>query len=188
VWEQHLADLQELMRRGLGRGPRPSAAKAPPAPAWLANAGPNFARNAKVSVATSKDAALHPPALLTDGVADLADNKGRWLSSNQPPHEIELTFDQPRAVGAARVISGYADDGQVVAPLRAFTFQWLDGQTWRDIPGAGAAANADPAWSATFAPVTTTRLRLRVTGADGGIARIWELEVYGPRGIGVPPM
>ncbi len=184
IYESHLAELQALMRRGVGRqpatpleekAPKP-AAKHPPAaaaPAWLAQAGPNLARAAAV-------AAPGAAALLTDGQANLADNSGRWLGKAELPQIVEFTWRAPVTLGAARVISGYTQGGKLVAPLTGFALQWHDGAAWKDIPGTATQDNADPFWSRTFAPVQTARLRLCITKTQGHTARVWEVEFYGP--------
>lgn len=186
VYEQHLSELQELMRRGVGKNPEASPdyenqgegrrklgePTVIAQPAWLAQAGPNLAIMAKVSVPDG--------GLLNDGQADIADNSGRWLGRGPLPHEIEFAWEKPVTVGAARVISGYNQGGQVTAPLADFTLQWNLGMTWQDIPGASVQGNLDPHWSATFTPVKAAKLRLRVTKTQDDTARIWEVEFYGP--------
>ena len=198
VYEQYLGELQEVMRRGAGKKPAPAdyvnqgeparrpAANAAPvapavsAPAWLKQAPPNLARMARVAVSGSKDASANPPSLLTDGKADVRDNDGRWLSDSKLPHGIELTWEKPVKIGAARIVSGYLSGGKVIEPIADFALQWQDGAEWKDIPGAAAKDNDDPYWNRTFAPVEATKLRLRVTRTRGDISRIWEIEVYGP--------
>lgn len=194
VYEQYLGELQEVMRRGAGKAPAPAdyvnqgeparkpavpAAPVVPAPAWLRKAELNLARTARVTVSGSRDAGASPPALLTDGRADVRDNDGRWLSDTRLPHEIELTWEQPVTLGAARIISGYLSGGKVIEPISDFTLQWHDGTQWKDIPGAAAKDNGDPYWNQTFAPLQATKIRLRVTRTRGDISRIWEIELYG---------
>jgi hypothetical protein len=195
VYERHLTALQDLMRRGVGKAPassayenqgeprrRPAASGVPvlAPPAWLDKAGPNLARTAQVTVSGSKDADAHPPALLTDGKADVGNNDSRWLSNTKLPHTIEFAWEKPVTIGAARIVSGYLSGGQIVAPLADFVLQRLDGADWKDIPGTSAQDNADPQWSGTFAPVTAANMRLCVTRTSGDISRIWEIELYGP--------
>ena len=195
-----LSELRDLMARGVGKRPgaaqeyengaeprRRPAAKvvAAAAPAWLVAAGTNLARAAAVSVSGLDGAP--DPAPLTDGRADLSDNAGRWVAKGPLPHAIEFAWPAPVAVGAARVVSGYATGGGLVAPLAGFALQWHDGTDWKDIPGASAVGNVDAAWSRTFAPVTASRVRLLVTDAKDSASRIWEIELYGPvQGSGAP--
>lgn len=190
VYDRHLPDLQELMRRGVGRNPaaakgyanqgepaparRPTAAPAPASPAWT---GTNHALAARVTAPAGRDDA-HPPGLLTDGRADLADNEGRWISDAGLPQDIEFAWEEPREINAARVVSGYRSGGDVIAPLAAFSFQFHDGTAWHDIPGAAARSNARAEWSARFDPVRAHRVRLHVTETKDDTSRIWEIELY----------
>ncbi len=186
IYEHYLAELQELMRRGAGQAPaaefpsaRPKNRSAPVVrqPAWLPQAGPNLARTAAVSV--SGDSPEESVALLNDGRAEVTDNAGRWLSTGKPPHVVSFTWNEPVTIGAARIVSGYYD-GTVWAPIADFVFQWHDGADWKDLSAAAVAGNLDPYWNVTFPPVKTAQLRLRISGTPGDIARVWEIEFYGP--------
>ena len=195
VYEQHLADLQDLMRCGVGKHPganpeydngaerrsQPAARSVPATPPpWLAKAGANLARAAKLTVSGSRDGDDAAVSLLTDGRADTRDNSGRWLSDQRAPQWIEFAWDQPVTLGAARIVSGYLAGGEVVAPIADFALQWHDTAGWKDIPGAAARDNSDAWWSCTFPATTTARLRVAITKTKGDIARIWEIELYGP--------
>jgi len=182
IYENYLSELQEIMRRGVGKNPvehRREPALTP-VPAWLEKAGPNLARTARVTVSGSQAGKPSPVALLTDGKADTSDNKSRWLSDTKLPHRIELTWETPVKLGAARIISGFNADGRITGPITAFTLQWHDGTDWKPIPGAAANANRDPYWQCVFAPVETSRVRLEITKTQIDVSRIWEVELYGP--------
>ncbi|NUQ66043.1 MAG: FAD-dependent oxidoreductase, partial [Pirellulales bacterium] len=194
VYDRHLGELQDLMRRGVGKNPganpdyengaepRPApAAKSPPAiaaPAWLTTAGPNLTQTAMVTVPDASGAA-RPAALLNDGKADVADNDGRWLGTGSLPHAVEFAWKQPVTLGAARIISGYFS-GTISAPIEDFTLQWHDGAGWKDVSEAVVKGNADPFWNVTFPTLKTTKIRLRITGTKIDVSRIWEVELYGP--------
>jgi len=187
VYENYLAELQDLMRRGAGKAPAAEHPSARPresfkpivsAPGWLAGAGPNLARAAEVSVPGGSQAG-HSPALLNDGKAEVTDNAGRWLSSGDPPHAVEFAWNEPVTLGAARIISGYYNSS-VYGAIGDFALQWHDGAEWKDVPGATVKGNLDPYWSGTFPPVTTSKLRLWITETQIGVSRLWEVELYGP--------
>lgn len=198
VYEKHLAELQELMRRGAGKRPeatpdyenqgegktkrtKPQAAKtAPVAPDWLKSAGPNFARSAHVTASGSKDAAHATVALLTDGKADTSDNASRWLNDDGLPHRIEFAWDAPVRIGAARIVSGYNSDGSLIGPVGDFALEWLDGSSWKPVPGAAASGNLMPDWQCRFAAIETAKIRIVVSGTPAAVSRIWEVEFYGP--------
>jgi hypothetical protein len=198
IFAQHLAELQTLMRRGVGRvsgrdlpyvnqgrrKPAAAPARRPPAlavPAWLAGAGPNLARTADVAVAGRPAGAVRTELRLNDGHGRVDDNGARWVHRAPLPHEVEFRWERPVRIGAARIVSGFFQAGAVEAPLQDFTLQWDDAGTWRDVPGATVQGNTQPAWSARFAAVETARLRLRVTATKDNTSRLWEVELYGPQ-------
>ena len=63
--------------------------------------------------------------------------------------------------------------------LRTFEIQYWTGSTWDTIPGATIVNNTLVWRRFTFAPVTTTRIRLFITAALNGSSRVIELEAWG---------
>jgi len=194
VYEQHLSDLQDLMRAGLSEEPgalkdfmnegvlqsqrRP--AKIPP-PAWLKSAGENLARTARINIPGVPKAPIDTSVLINDGNGKLHDNSSRFLNRSSLPHTVEFSWNEPVTLGAARIISGYFSGGVVSAALEDFHLQWHDDQEWRDL-SVEIEGNTSPAWSTQFSTVKTRRLRLVVTKTQIDVSRIWEVEFYGPVG------
>jgi hypothetical protein len=186
VYAEHLAQLKERMVKGVGKlppvvnraGPAPGRAPKLEPPAWLKTAGKNLARSAKVTVSSNYDASKYPPANANDGRIDLRKNELRWVSARSVPNHLELSWDAPQTIGAARIVTGYYRGGSVADPIGDFVLQAHDGSAWKDIAGAKAAGNTRIDWHARFEPVTTRRLRLLVTKAPMDTARIWEIELY----------
>jgi hypothetical protein len=177
VYEDHLEELKDLMRVGVGRPPDISAWLNPPP--RLPEAGTNLALAADVQVSGNLKPDSNLPALVNDGRIDLADNDGRWLSHRELPNWVELSWPEPVTVSAVRVISGYCvHDGQVTAPLEAFVVQYQDSDQWRDIPQATVSGNTLVDWHARFPTVTCRGLRVQVTATQVNVSRIWEIEVY----------
>ena len=195
VYERHLDELQALMRCGVGkvpgatipyvnqgepRGGGPGGRSATPAaspspPPWLAQAGPNLARKARVTVSSAPETADR----INDGRADLGNNDQRWLSAASMPVTVEFAWDAPQTFGAMRILSGHRDAaGALLGAIESWTLQVPDGAGWRDVSGACAVGNTRADWSAVFPPETASRARLAITAARGGIARIWEIEFY----------
>jgi len=115
VYAEHLDALKELMRKGVGRAPnRPGLER----PKWVGSMGPNVAPRATVSVSGNHDADRYPVTHLTDGSADVRNNDARWLSSTALPHTVTFRWDKTQALAAVRVVSGYAQGGQLAAPWR----------------------------------------------------------------------
>ncbi len=193
VYQRHLTDLQELMRRGVGKAPeavpnyenqgegkrQQTRQRASAAPRLPFEAGRNMATAAEVSAADGKP--LERGALLNDGKADVGDNSTRWLGRGPLPHEAQFVWERPVTISAARIISGYCDGTETVAPISDFELQWHDGVQWRAIDGAAAEANADPFWARSFRPITTSKILLRVTKTKDDVSRIWEVQLFAPR-------
>jgi len=198
VYEQYLDELKDRMRKGVGRAPATTtnpdhsspavpvdgAASKPVtdrrAPQWLAGAGVNLARTAKVTVSGNYDASKYPPVHLIDGKAGFASNDDRWLSDARVPAWIELRWPRAQTISAARIQSGHIQNGRPAEPIRAFTLQYEHDGQWRDIPSAGATDNTAADWTARFEPVTTRGVRLWITATHTDVARIWEVELYHP--------
>ncbi len=193
IYEAYLGELQALMRQGAGKNPganplyvnqgEPAAKanlQAPSSPpAWRDKAGDNLARKARVRVTGSQDATRNPPSLINDGKMDLANNHQRWLSDGKLPQTIEFAWDNPQAISAARIISGYGDAaGNLSGPLTDWTLQYYDGSAWREAPAAAATNNTRVDWHTTFDTITTSRVRLVVTATPSSIARVWEIEFF----------
>ena len=118
--------------------------------------------------------------LLNDGNGKFtADEGARWTGSGKLPHVIEFAWDQPVEVGAARIISGRFNGSRVFDPISHFEIQYRAGDAWQSALPA-VQANESPAWSSTFDPVKTTRLRVVITKTPHNLSRVWEVEFYPP--------
>lgn len=191
VYEEHLTELLDIMRRGLGaengalkdfnNGGTMQSKRRPekiPPPSWLASAGPNLARTARISIPGVPKGRIDTSVLINDGNGKLHDNSARYLNRTAMPHTVEFTWEEPVKIGAARIISGYFSGGKVSAPLSDFHFQWHDGHDWQDTI-INVKANDSPAWAALLTPVKTRKIRLVITKTEIDVSRIWEIEFYG---------
>jgi len=177
VYDEHLGALKELMREGVGRGPQPPGLERPK---WVGDMGANLAPKSTVSVSGNYDANRYPPSHLTDGAADVRDNEARWLSDESSPNTVTFRWDGVRELAAVRVVSGYGQGGKLVAPLEDFVLQVERDGKWADIPETKTSGNTRVDWHRRFETVRTQAARLVVTRTQGGIARIWEVELYAP--------
>ena len=187
VYKDHLDELKELMRKGVGKVAAPAtvpatvtATKKPALPKWLATAGPNLALKAKVSVSSNHSSGKYKPDAINDGKSAPIDNRLRWVSGTNPPHRVELTWDEPRTIGAVRIVSGWNQGGLITGVLENFSLQYKDSGRWKDIPGAKVAKNRLADCSVKFKPIKGSALRLAVAVTHGDIVRIWEIEAYNP--------
>ncbi len=176
VYEKYLPELKELMKVGVGAPPPPPVKSEPPK--WLGSAGPNLARSAKVSVSGNYNVKQYPPAHVNDGKFDVHDNSLRWVSNNELPNWVELSWDKPVTINAARIITGREGETGPAGPITEFILQYRDGNKWKDIPKSEAIYNQRFDWNATFPAVTARQFRLHVLNTPGNLTRIWELELY----------
>ncbi|MDR0869482.1 MAG: FAD-dependent oxidoreductase [Planctomycetaceae bacterium] len=189
VYQKYLPELKELMTKGIGKtgeqywhtaAPRisgQSGGKKATPPVWLPKAGTNFARKAAVTVSSLYKETAYPASNINDGEFNINDNAGRWVSdkSAEPPHWVELTFKEPVEINAFRLVSGQAG-GQT--PVTSFVLQKKEGTRWVDVAGSKAEGNAEPDFGKKFSPVKSAAYRLLITDTPGGLARIWEWELY----------
>ena len=172
VYADHLDQLQELMREGVGR-----EAARPPS---LTGLGENVARSATVTTSGDRDPLGSPPTLVNDGRLDPRQNHLRWLSDTGVPNWVEFGWDEPVTVAAARIVSGYFSQGRTTAPIESFVVQTFDGENWQDIPETETPQNTEVDWDRHFRPVTTQRVRLLIRATTIDVSRIWEIELYEP--------
>jgi hypothetical protein len=62
--------------------------------------------------------------------------------------------------------------------VTSFDAQYFDGATWQTVPGGSVAGNNLVKRRLTFAPVTTAKIRVVVSGALAGYSRVVEVEAY----------
>ena len=91
---------------------------------------------------------------------------GDWVSARSVPNHVELAWETPQTINAARILNGYTQGGRLTWQIHDFVLQMHDGREWRDIPGTKTTGNRKGDWHARFAPVTTKRLRLLVTAGE----------------------
>jgi hypothetical protein len=64
--------------------------------------------------------------------------------------------------------------------LKDFEVQYWDGSQWVAVPG-GVIAGNDRVWKRlTFAPLTTTKIRVLVQATGDGYSRVMEVEAWTP--------
>ena len=105
-----------------------------------------------------------------------------------------MDFAGAKAVNEVDVYTVRDDYGAQTEPTAADTFtlygasdyavEYWTGAAWAPLPGASVSGNNLVWRKFTFAPVTTSALRVVVTGGAGGVARITEVEAYEAVGAG----
>jgi hypothetical protein len=119
------------------------------------------------------------------------EDDGRWVSANQSgPHWLRLDLPTLVTLGSYHLWSGIEfprSNGEVFA-IDTFELQWLDGATWRTIPGSAVSGNDEGAVAVEFdAPVSASSFRLWIS--DSGFARVREILLWEAiDGGGTPPI
>jgi hypothetical protein len=192
VYRDHLKDLQERMRAGVGavdgstvpysnQGEHGASLRQVglDQPAWLERVGDNLARTAEVwTDRPVPEGGVDRALLLNDGNGKIEEDS-RWVGKGKLPHVIELRWEQPVELGAARLITGRFNGARVLNPIRDFAVEYHDGEGWREALPA-VRGNERPVWAATFDAVESRRLRVVITGTPHSLSRVWEIELYAP--------
>ena len=170
VYEKHLPALKESLTRGVTPNPV-FAERQDTDVAGLTPMPGNLAGKAKATA----NGAAEPK--LNDGKLNLASNAGRWVSASAERHEIQLAWPAPVKVSSARLVSGYTSDGHTGDAMTAFTVEGRTGNgAWKTL--AEVKGNNETDRRMTFLQTELDALRVVITGAKGGIARIWEVEAW----------
>jgi hypothetical protein len=168
-------------------------AGAPPPPPRVnfaaAASGATAASSSTQNAGTAALAAINGDRLGLHWGSDPATGSG-WhdATANAYPDWLEVAFAGPRTISEVDVYSVQDNYASPSAPtpetafglygVTDFEVQYWDGAAWAAIPGATAAGNNRVWRKLTFAPVTTGRIRVVVTGAQAGYSRITEVEAY----------
>jgi hypothetical protein len=119
---------------------------------------------------------------------------GGWNDDtvDQFPDWLQVEFAGPKTIDKIIVVTTQDDYANPVDPDPSMTFtlfglsdfvvQYWDGTQWQDIPDGAVAGNRHVLREVNFAPLTTTGVRVLVTGALAGYSRVVEIEAYEPGG------
>jgi hypothetical protein len=123
--------------------------------------------SAGATVAASSSWSQYVPERAIDG--NTASVASRWITEAAPAHWLELTLGAAETVDAVQLhqYGGYLLEDYTVSAL-------VDGR-WE--PVVDVTGNTDVAPVHRFDPVTTTALRLDVTGSRDDRVRLYEIEV-----------
>jgi subtilisin family serine protease len=126
---------------------------------------------------------------------------GGWNdgTANQSPDWLQVDFNGLKVIDEVDVFSLQDAYSSPVEPtptltftlwgLAAFQVQYWTGAGWSTVPG-GSVTNNNLVWRRVVlsSPVTTTKIRINITGALNGYSRVIELEAWGvPASGNAPP-
>ncbi len=153
--------------------------------------GPNFAAASNGATATASSA--YPgvvPGYVING--DHVGSSSWWADNTTSayPDSLEVAFSSSKTISEIDVFGLQQNPGRPVAPtltmtssyaLTDFAVQYWTGSAWVGVPGASVSGN-DKVWRKfTFAPLSTSKIRVYVTNVAGdNHSQIVEVEAYGP--------
>ena len=117
---------------------------------------------------------------------------GAWAdaTANQFADWLEVDFAGTQTINEIDLFSLQDNYTAPVEPTLGMTFtqygvtdfqvQSWNGSQWVTVPGGSVTGNTQVKAQLLFAPVTTSRIRILVTGAMAGYSRIVEVEAFTP--------
>ncbi len=164
----------------------------------LVTAEPGVPSHSNVALASSgatvtSSSTLSPyvPAHVIDGSRRAINSTG-WVDNtfNSFPDWIEINFNGSKTISEIDVVTQQDDPGNPVEPtltqmfslygITAFDVQYWNGSAWVTVPGGSVVGNNKVWRQFTFAPITTTKIRVVVNGgADNAYSRVVEVEAWG---------
>ncbi len=151
------------------------------------------AANGGVALASSVYSAGYAAAAVTDGERRGVNwgSGGGWNDAtiNAWPDSVQVNFSGSKTISEIDVYTVQDDYTNPQVPTEAMTFglygitdfdvQAWNGAAWVTVPGGSVTGN-DRVWRKfTFAPLTTSGIRVVVNRALGGYTRITEIEAFG---------
>ncbi len=132
----------------------------------------NVALNKSV-FASSVHSAPYPATMAVDG--DIVSDASRWVTkAGELPAYIEIDLKGTFLISQLKFYSGFQGYN---SPITSFVFQYWNGTSWQDI--VTETSNTISSYDKSFAEVETNKVRLNINGTASGIARFFEIEVYG---------
>ena len=148
--------------------------------------------NGGLATASSSNSSLFPPTAVNDGDRKGSNwgSGGGWKDATYDSYAdwVQIDFSGAKVVSEIDVFTvqdNYATP-QEPTELQAFTtygivdfeVQYWDGAQWTTVPGGSVSGNTKVWRKFTFAPISTTRIRVHVTDALASYSRISEIEAY----------
>lgn len=198
-----LSYIGELAKGALGTGnstPTPTATPTPtptmtPTPSPSATPTPIVRTN--VALASNGGAASASSVSNANYAASLAINGGRtWAAGggwrdgtpDNYPDWLQVNFNGSKTINEINVFAVRDDYLNSAEPTETETFstygitnfevQYWNGTSWATVPGGSVTNNNKIITKITFAPITTTRIRVVVNAAQSSYSRIVEIEAW----------
>jgi hypothetical protein len=181
--------------------PTPTPAPTPPPPSATSLVNHALVSNGGVATVSSSYNANYPASSLNNGDRrGLSWNAGGgWndATAGSYPDWVEVSFGGTRTVSEVDVFTLQDNPASPSEPTEAQTFaqygvtgfevRYWDGTAWAVVPGASVSGNNKVWRKLTFSPISTSKIRVVVTGALAGYSRLVEVEAWGSNGSAPAP-
>lgn len=132
----------------------------------------NVALNKSV-FASSVHSAPYPATMAVDG--DIVSDSSRWVTkAGELPAYIEIDLNGTFLISQLKFYTGYLGYN---SPITSFVFQYWNVDRWEDL--VTETSNTISSYDKSFVEVKTNKVRLNINVTASGIARFYEIEVYG---------
>jgi len=132
----------------------------------------NVALNKSV-FASSVHSTPYPGSFAVDG--NIVSDASRWVTkAGELPAYIDIDLNGTFLINELKFYSGYQGYN---SPITSFVFQYWNADRWENL--VTETSNSVSSYSKTFAEVSTNKVRLNINGTATGVARFYEIEVYG---------
>lgn len=148
------------------------------------------AANGGTATASQTHSAPYAPSGAINGDRKLYLNNNAWSNSNATfPQWLQVDFNGSKTIDEIDVFSVQDNYSAPSEPtptmtfnaygLTAFQAQYWNGSTWVTVPGGNVMGNNKVWKQITFAPITTSKIRIWITGSSDGYSRMTEVEAWG---------
>jgi len=156
----------------------------------------NVALPANGGTVTASSTMVNPPLTYPVSSVNNGDRKGvnagsggSWLSSSATvPQWVQVDFNGSKSVSEIDVFSLQDNYGSPIEPtetttfslygLTAFDVQYWNGSTWATVPGGSVSGNNKVWKKVSFAPLSTSKIRVLINGSVDGWSRMVEVEAW----------
>ena len=145
----------------------------------------------------SASSELSSPSVAIDGVRNWA-TTGAWKDATPDafPDWLQVNFNGSKTINEIDVFAVRDDYTNATDPTEETTFtlygitdynvQYWNGANWATVTGGNVTGNNKVWKKITFAPITTTQIRVTVNNGQAGYSRIVELEAWSGTSSDVP--
>ena len=158
----------------------------------------NMALASNGATVTASSTLVNPPYSYPVSAVTNGDRKGlnagmggNWASSTATfPQWVEVAFNGSKTINEVDVFSLQDNYANPIEPTEATTFslygltgfqvQYWNGSAWVTVPGGSVSGNNKVLKKITFAPLTTTKIRVLANTAADGWSRMVEVEAWSP--------